>query len=78
MRLPFSARCSPHNPPGAVVLLVVSIPIAIEIVVTTTLALGSKELSLKKVIVTRSPPSTYLNVSHADARDPDPDSQRSR
>jgi H+-transporting ATPase len=36
-----------------VVLLVVSIPIAIEIVVTTTLALGSKELSLKKVIVTR-------------------------
>jgi H+-transporting ATPase len=37
----------------AVVLLVVSIPIAIEIVVTTTLALGSKELSLKKVIVTR-------------------------
>ncbi|KAJ9446732.1 Cation transporter/ATPase [Diplonema papillatum] len=36
-----------------VVLLVVSIPIAIEIVVTTTLALGSKELSNKKVIVTR-------------------------
>ncbi|ESL05249.1 H+-transporting ATPase [Trypanosoma rangeli SC58] len=36
-----------------VVLLVVSIPIAIEIVVTTTLALGSKELSKKKVIVTR-------------------------
>mmetsp|Transcript_3547 Transcript_3547/g.7588 ORF Transcript_3547/g.7588 Transcript_3547/m.7588 type:complete len:891 (-) Transcript_3547:168-2840(-) len=36
-----------------VVLLVVSIPIAIEIVVTTTLALGSKELSIKKVIVTR-------------------------
>merc|ERR1719324_2317595 len=36
-----------------VVLLVVSIPIAIEIVVTTTLALGSKELSSKKVIVTR-------------------------
>ena len=36
-----------------VVLLVVSIPIAIEIVVTTTLALGSRELSLKKVIVTR-------------------------
>jgi len=36
-----------------VVLLVVSIPIAIEIVVTTTLALGSKELSAKKVIVTR-------------------------
>jgi H+-transporting ATPase len=36
-----------------VVLLVVSIPIAIEIVVTTTLALGSKELSGKKVIVTR-------------------------
>lgn len=36
-----------------VVLLIVSIPIAIEIVVTTTLALGSKELSDKKVIVTR-------------------------
>eukprot|EP00758_Cryptobia_borreli_P016204 Tbor_TRINITY_DN6086_c1_g1::TRINITY_DN6086_c1_g1_i4::g.10259::m.10259/K01535/PMA1, PMA2; H+-transporting ATPase len=36
-----------------VVLLIVSIPIAIEIVVTTTLALGSKELSLQKVIVTR-------------------------
>lgn len=36
-----------------VVLLVVSIPIAIEIVVTTTLALGSKELSKHKVIVTR-------------------------
>jgi len=36
-----------------VVLLVVSIPIAIEIVVTTTLALGSRELSHKKVIVTR-------------------------
>jgi len=36
-----------------VVLLVVSIPIAIEIVVTTTLALGSRQLSLKKVIVTR-------------------------
>jgi H+-transporting ATPase len=36
-----------------VVLLIVSIPIAIEIVVTTTLALGSKELSAKKVIVTR-------------------------
>lgn len=36
-----------------VVLLIVSIPIAIEIVVTTTLALGSRELSKKKVIVTR-------------------------
>jgi H+-transporting ATPase len=36
-----------------VVLLIVSIPIAIEIVVTTTLALGSKELSGKKVIVTQ-------------------------
>ena len=36
-----------------VVLLVVSIPIAIEIVVTTTLALGSRELSKKKVVVTR-------------------------
>ncbi|RNF26295.1 P-ATPase family transporter: proton [Trypanosoma conorhini] len=36
-----------------VVLLVVSIPIAIEIVVTTTLALGSRELAKKKVIVTR-------------------------
>ena len=36
-----------------VVLLIVSIPIAIEIVVTTTLALGSGELSKKKVIVTR-------------------------
>eukprot|EP00388_Colpodella_angusta_P042116 GDKK01055288.1.p1 GENE.GDKK01055288.1~~GDKK01055288.1.p1 ORF type:complete len:916 (+),score=222.07 GDKK01055288.1:49-2796(+) len=36
-----------------VVLLVVSIPIAIEIVVTTTLALGSKELSKQMVIVTR-------------------------
>jgi len=34
-----------------VVLLVVSIPIALEIVVTTTLALGSKELSTHKVIV---------------------------
>jgi len=37
----------------AVVLLIVSIPIAIEIVVTTTLALGSKILSKKKVIVTQ-------------------------
>jgi len=36
-----------------VVLLIVSIPIAIEIVVTTTLALGSRELSAKMVIVTR-------------------------
>ena len=36
-----------------VVLLIVSIPIAIEIVVTTTLALGSKELSERKVIVAR-------------------------
>jgi H+-transporting ATPase len=36
-----------------VVLLVVSIPIAIEIVVTTTLALGSRELSHQRVIVTR-------------------------
>ena len=36
-----------------VVLLVVSIPIALEIVVTATLALGSKELSHHKVIVTQ-------------------------
>lgn len=36
-----------------VVIIVVSIPLAVEIVVTTTLALGSKELSLKKVIVTQ-------------------------
>eukprot|EP00301_Raphidiophrys_heterophryoidea_P025115 c8348_g1_i1.p1 GENE.c8348_g1_i1~~c8348_g1_i1.p1 ORF type:complete len:1041 (+),score=160.95 c8348_g1_i1:167-3124(+) len=36
-----------------VVLLVASIPIAIEIVVTTTLALGSKELSHHGAIVTR-------------------------
>eukprot|EP00301_Raphidiophrys_heterophryoidea_P003953 c11757_g1_i2.p1 GENE.c11757_g1_i2~~c11757_g1_i2.p1 ORF type:complete len:1017 (+),score=217.80 c11757_g1_i2:176-3226(+) len=36
-----------------VVLLVASIPIAIEIVVTTTLALGSKELSKHGAIVTR-------------------------
>ena len=37
----------------AVVLLVASIPIAIEIVVTTTLAMGSRELSTWKAIVTR-------------------------
>ena len=36
-----------------VVLLVASIPIAIEIVCTTTLALGSKELSKRGAIVTR-------------------------
>lgn len=36
-----------------VVLIVASIPIAIEIVVTTTLALGSKELSKQGAIVTR-------------------------
>ena len=36
-----------------VVLLVASIPIAIEIVVTTTLALGSRELAQWKAIVTR-------------------------
>jgi H+-transporting ATPase len=36
-----------------VVLIVASIPIAIEIVVTTTLALGSKELSKMGAIVTR-------------------------
>lgn len=36
-----------------VVLIVASIPIAIEIVVTTTLALGSKELSKHGAIVTR-------------------------
>jgi len=37
----------------AVVVLVASIPLAIEIVTTTTLALGSKELSAKGAIVTR-------------------------
>nr|AAP30857.1 P-type H+-ATPase [Trypanosoma brucei] len=37
----------------AVVVLVVSIPIALEIVVTTTLAVGSKKLSKHKIIVTR-------------------------
>jgi H+-transporting ATPase len=37
----------------AVVLLVASIPLAIEIVVTTTLALGSKELSKHGAITTR-------------------------
>lgn len=37
----------------AVVLLVVSIPIALEIVVTTTLAVGSKHLSKHKIIVTK-------------------------
>jgi H+-transporting ATPase len=37
----------------AVVLLVASIPIAIEIVCTTTLALGSRELSKHGAIVTR-------------------------
>jgi len=36
-----------------VVLMVASIPIAIEIVTTTTLALGSKELSHDGAIVTR-------------------------
>ena len=36
-----------------VVLMVASIPLAIEIVTTTTLALGSKELSLQGAIVTR-------------------------
>jgi H+-transporting ATPase len=37
----------------AVVVLVASIPLAIEIVTTTTLALGSKQLSAKGAIVTR-------------------------
>nr|CCC94291.1 putative P-type H+-ATPase [Trypanosoma congolense IL3000] len=37
----------------SVVVLVVSIPIALEIVVTTTLAVGSKKLSKHKIIVTR-------------------------
>merc|ERR1711988_1166073 len=37
----------------AVVLMVASIPMAIEIVCTTTLALGSKELSAQGAIVTR-------------------------
>jgi H+-transporting ATPase len=37
----------------AVVVLVASIPLAIEIVTTTTLALGSKDLSAKGCIVTR-------------------------
>lgn len=37
----------------AVVVLVVSIPIALEIVVTTTLAVGSTKLSHHKIIVTR-------------------------
>ena len=36
-----------------VVIIVASIPIAVEIVVTTTLALGSKELSKRGAIVTR-------------------------
>lgn len=36
-----------------VVLLVVSVPLAVEVVVTTTLALGSKELSKHKVIVSQ-------------------------
>ena len=36
-----------------VVLLVASIPIAIEIVCTTTLALGSRQLSMTGAIVTR-------------------------
>jgi P-type E1-E2 ATPase len=38
-----------------VVLLVASIPLAIEIVVTATLALGSRELSAQGAIVTRLP-----------------------
>lgn len=47
-----------HVPPRdalsfAVVLLVASIPVAIEIVVTTTLALGSRQLSALHAIVTR-------------------------
>lgn len=37
----------------SVVVLVVSIPIALEIVVTTTLAVGSKQLSKHKIIVTK-------------------------
>nr|AAB70152.1 proton motive ATPase [Trypanosoma cruzi] len=37
----------------SVVVLVVSIPIALEIVVTTTLAVGSKKLSRHKIIVTK-------------------------
>jgi H+-transporting ATPase len=37
----------------AVVVLVASIPLAIEIVTTTTLALGSKQLSARGAIVTR-------------------------
>lgn len=37
----------------SVVVLVVSIPIALEIVVTTTLAVGSKKLSKHKIIVTK-------------------------
>ena len=37
----------------AVVVLVASIPLAIEIVTTTTLALGSRALSMKGAIVTR-------------------------
>ena len=36
-----------------VVLLVVSVPLAVEIVVTTTLAMGSKQLSKHKVIVSQ-------------------------
>ena len=43
-----------------VVLIVASIPIAIEIVVTTTLALGSKELSKHGAIVTRLAGTYYL------------------
>ena len=37
----------------AVVLLIASIPVAIEIVCTTTLALGSRELSDEGAIVSR-------------------------
>ena len=43
-----------------VVLIVASIPIAIEIVVTTTLALGSKELSKHGAIVTRLAGTYYF------------------
>lgn len=43
-----------------VVLIVASIPIAIEIVCTTTLALGSKELSKHGAIVTRLAGMLYV------------------
>lgn len=51
-----------------VVLIVASIPIAIEIVVTTTLALGSKELSKHGAIVTRLAGKIAPTGYHANTR----------